>query len=97
MVKFTILMFSEKMSISFSVSTQSILYVNLNIAILLVIIYILYTPWWMLHNKQIRIFMGIKREVGRYQVKEWKRGDVELSISVYQNIPVRVWLHILSQ
>lgn len=41
MVKFTVLMFSEKMSISLSVCTQGILYVNLDAAILLVIIYIL--------------------------------------------------------
>lgn len=58
MVKFTVLMFSEKMSISLSACAQGILYVNLNAAILLVIIYILQTPWWMLHNKQIQNFHG---------------------------------------
>lgn len=41
MAKFTVLMFSEKMSISLSVCTQGILCVNLNAATLLVIIYIL--------------------------------------------------------
>lgn len=40
-VKFTVLMFLEQMSTSLSVCAQSILYVNLKAAILLVIIYIL--------------------------------------------------------
>lgn len=41
MFKFTVLMSSEKMNVSLSVCTQGALYVNLNAAILLVIIYIL--------------------------------------------------------
>lgn len=41
MIRFTVLIYSRKLSISLSVCTQDTLYVNLNAAILVVIIYAL--------------------------------------------------------